>query len=240
MKVIENINIRKIDLQRPAVYVVATPIGNMEDITIRALKILFSVDMVICEEYKTGSKLLHTYEIKQELLELNEHNEQKYSSELALKIVSESLAVALISDAGTPLFADPGNSFIPVCYESGIRIIPVPGTSSIMAALMAAGINSNGFLYYGFLPANKNDRQQAIRKLPSTCDLVIMEAPYRLQQLLADLEKFLGSRRQAALCWQLTCPDEQIFLEDLGYLKAAAQGLGKGEFVLILRQKDQK
>lgn len=228
------------EIVRPAVYVVATPIGNADDITLRALKILSSVDLVICEERKVGSKLLRYWDIKQEMLELNEHNEQKDSQELAMKIITENLAAALISDAGTPLFADPGNRFIPECFERGIHIIPVPGASSIMAALMAAGVSSESFLYYGFLPANRQQRQQAIRRLPSIYDLVILEAPYRLPQLLEDLEKFLGSRRKAVLCWKLTYPEEQIIHGDLAYLKQMGANLGKGEFVLLLRAKDGK
>jgi len=239
MKITEILE-KETDLTRPAVYVVATPIGNADDITIRALKILGSVDLLICEERKIGARLMRSYGIKHEFIELNEHNEKEYSEELAMRIVSENLTVALISDAGTPLFADPGNKFIPICYQKGISVIPIPGASSLMAALMAAGISSPHFLYYGFLPANKQSRQQAIRRLPSSDDIIILEAPYRLKQLINDMEKYLGPKRQAVLCWKLTYPEELIIEGNLGYIKEATAEFGKGEFVLILRRKDRR
>ena len=229
-----------IELERPAIYVVATPIGDRDDITLRAINVLRSVDLVICEERKNGSRLLKGYGIRQELIEVNEHNEQKVSSELIMKIISENLAVAMISDAGTPLFADPGNRFIPESYRSGIRIIPVPGASSLMAAIMAAGISTGSFLYYGFLPANRQSRQEAIRKLPHNCDIVLLEAPYRLMQVLSDLKKHLGAGRKAVLAWRLTYSDEQLIETDLGNLVNIAENLGKGEFVLIIRQRDSR
>jgi len=228
---------KEIKLERPAIYVVATHIGNVDDITLRALKVLRAADVVICEERKVGSRLLKGYGIRQELIEVNEHNEKNVVSELVLKIISENLAVAMISDAGTPLFADPGNSLIPQAYQSGIRIVPVPGASSIMAALMAAGITTTRFLYYGFLPANRQSRQGAIRKLPNDTDIIILEAPYRLKQVLADLKKHLGSSRMAVLAWKLTYPQEQIIESDLSSLVEIAENLGKGEFVLIIRAR---
>lgn len=226
---------KNIEFERPAIYVVATPIGNPDDITLRALNVLSSADLVICEERKVGSRLLRRYDFKQEMLEVNEHNEKTIVNEIIHKIISENLAVAMISDAGTPLFADPGNKLIPQAYQSGIRIIPVPGASSIMAALMAAGITSSSFLYYGFLPANRHSRVGAIRQLPNDIDIIILEAPYRLNQVLADLKKHLGGKRQAVLAWKLTYPQEQIIESDLENLVKIAENLGKGEFVLILR-----
>ncbi|MCF7910904.1 MAG: 16S rRNA (cytidine(1402)-2'-O)-methyltransferase [Candidatus Cloacimonetes bacterium] len=234
---IENKNL---ELERPAIYVVATPIGDVNDITLRALKVLAAVDLVICEERKVGSRLLKGYDIRQELIEVNEHNEQNVVTELVLKIITENLAVAMISDAGTPLFADPGNKLIPQAYQSGIRIVPVPGASSIMAALMAAGVTTSSFLYYGFLPANRQSRQVAIRQLPNDTDIILLEAPYRLKQVLADLQKHLGSNRQAVLAWKLTYPQEQIIETDLGSLVQIAENLGKGEFVLILRARKRR
>ncbi|MDP8210781.1 MAG: SAM-dependent methyltransferase [Candidatus Stygibacter australis] len=117
---------KNIEFERPAIYVVATPIGNPYDITLRALNVLSSADLVICEERKVGSRLLRRYGFKQEILEVIEHNEKTIVNEIIHKIISENLAVALISDAGTPLFADPGNTLIPQAYQSGIRNIPRP------------------------------------------------------------------------------------------------------------------
>lgn len=223
------------ELERPAIYVVAVPIGNVEDITLRGLKVLRSVDMVFCEERKVGSRLLKLYGIKKELREVNEHNEKERYRELIHEIISENLSVALISDAGTPMFADPGNRLIPEAYNSGVRIIPVPGASSLMAALMSCGVKSEGFLYYGFLPANRQKRQQAIRRLPLDRDVILLEAPYRLKQITSDLHKHLGSKQQAVLAWRLTHADEEIIESDLGTIAKIASQKGKGEFVLILR-----
>lgn len=230
----------KMELARPAIYVVAVPIGNNDDITLRGLKVLRSADLVLCEERKVAARLLKSYDIFQELWEVNEHTEKDISSEVVHKIVSENLAVAMVSDAGTPLFADPGNNLIPRAYESGIRIVPVPGASSLLAAVMGAGIKSRGFLYYGFLPANKHERQQAIRRLPTNIDIILLEAPYRLKQVLTDLKKHLGNRRQAVLAWRLTCFDEEIIESDLGTLLQIAEHKGKGEFVLIIRGRKRR
>jgi len=233
MEILEN----EVVLERPAIYVVATPIGNIDDITLRALKVLKVSDVVICEEYRAGSRLLKSYGIENELLEINEHNEQQTSKELILKILGENLAVAMISDCGTPLFADPGNTFVPLAYQSGIRIIPVPGASSLLAAVMSAGLSSKGFFYYGFLPANRQERILAIRRLPDDVDIIFLEAPYRLKQVLSDLHKHSGGSRQAILCWKLTQPQEQLLAGSLGELLQMSENLGKGEFVLILRKK---
>lgn len=240
MEEIKEIRLESIELERPAIYVVATPVGNLYDITLRGLQVLRQVDLIICEERKVGARLMRSYGIKQEFVELNEHNEKEVSRDLSIKIVSENLSVALISDAGTPLFADPGNNFIPQCWQNGIKIIPVPGASSIMATLMSAGISSRSFLYYGFLPANRKARQQAIRHLPSEYDLIILEAPYRLKQLTTDLLKVLGKRREAVIAYKLTYPEEQIISGDLEFLSKVAEGLPKGEFVFLLRRRGKR
>ena len=137
-----------------ALYIVATPIGNPDDITLRALKVLQNVDIVICEEYKIGSKLLKRYNIKNKLIELNEHNEETQSEYILKEYLMKEKSVALISDAGAPLFADPGKKLVQLCHFYQFKVKPVPGASSIMAAIMGAG-NIDKFLYYGFLPLIK-------------------------------------------------------------------------------------
>lgn len=217
-------------------YVVATHIGNPDDITLRALKILKEVDLVICEEYKVGSRLLKSYDIKKPLELLNEHNEAEQTQAILNKLLMNETSVAMISDAGTPLFADPGNNLVWQCHQNGISVIPVPGASSIMAALMASGIKLKQFLYYGFLPANKEERRKAIKKLPNNYDIVFLETPYRLKQLLSDLKKILGQNRQAIIAYKLTQPQEKILWGNLKELVTMTQDLPKGEFVFILRK----
>ena len=174
----------------PILYVVATPIGNPDDITLRALKILKEVDLVICEEYKNGSRLLKKYGIKNSLIELNEHNEKEQSEYILKEILMEGKTAALISDAGAPLFADPGGNLVSMCHYYNIKVKPIPGASSLISALMGAG-NVKKFVYYGFLPANKIKRKEAIKKLPKNIDIILLETPYRLKQLLKDLIRII-------------------------------------------------
>ncbi len=217
-------------------YVVATPIGNPDDITLRALKILKDVDFVICEERKIGSKFLKKYDIKKSFELLNEHNEKEQTPNILSRLLENNESAALISDAGTPLFADPGNELVWQCHQNNIPVIPIPGVSSLMAALMVSGLKLDKFLYYGFLSANKDKRISEFRKLPKNIDIVFLEAPYRLKQLLRDMIKILGEKRQSIIVYKLTFPEEKIFWGSLKELSIMTDGLAKGEFVFILRK----
>lgn len=217
-------------------YVVATHIGNPDDITLRALKILKEVDFVICEEFKVGSRLLKSYDIKKPLELLNEHNETEQTQVILDRLIMNGETAAIISDAGTPLFADPGNNLVWHCHQNKINVVPIPGASSIMAALMVSGLKLEQFLYYGFLPANNDERKRAIKRLPNNYDLIFLETPYRLKQLLADMKKILGANRQAIIAYKLTQPNEKIFWGSLQELTLMTQELPKGEFVFILRK----
>ncbi len=221
---------------RSKLYVVATPIGNQDDITLRALNVLKEVDFVICEEYKPGSKLLRSYQIKKPLELLNEHNEKEQSKILLDRILMKGESAALISDAGTPLFADPGNTLVWQCHQNGIAVIPVPGASSIMAALMSCGLAADKFLYYGFLPANTEKRLAAIKKVPTHLNVIFLEAPYRLKPLLRDFRKVLEDQRQAIIAYKLTQPEERFFWGNLSELAVQTAELPKGEFVFILKK----
>ncbi|MCF7857964.1 MAG: 16S rRNA (cytidine(1402)-2'-O)-methyltransferase [Candidatus Cloacimonetes bacterium] len=218
-------------------YVVATHIGNPDDITLRALKVLKDVDFVICEERKVGSRLLKSYDLKKPLELLNEHNETEQTQVILNKFLMNETSAAMISDAGTPLFADPGNNLVWQCNQNGIKVVSVPGASSIMAALMISGLKLEQFLYYGFLPANKDQRKKAIRDLPANYDLIFLETPYRLKQLLRDLKAILGANRQAIIAYKLTQPKEKLFWGNLQELVTMTQDLPKGEFVFILKKK---
>ncbi|MDY6915771.1 MAG: 16S rRNA (cytidine(1402)-2'-O)-methyltransferase [Candidatus Cloacimonadota bacterium] len=218
-------------------YVVAIPIGNKKDITQRALEVLNKVDFVICEERKVGSRLLKGYDIEKPLELLNEHNEEEQTHNVLEKIKIHQQTAALISDAGTPLFADPGNKLVKICHEAGIKVVSVPGVSSLMAALMISGLSLEKFIYYGFLPANREARKLALKKLPHNFDIFFLEAPYRLKQLLRDMKKVLGSNREAIIAYKLTYPQEKLFWGTLAELTTMTQDLPKGEFVFILKKK---
>ncbi|HHE37923.1 MAG TPA: 16S rRNA (cytidine(1402)-2'-O)-methyltransferase [Candidatus Cloacimonetes bacterium] len=217
-------------------FVVATPIGNPDDITFRALKILKEVDFVIFEEHKVGSRFLKKYGIEKPFELLNEHNEKDQTQNILTRLLENQESAALISDAGTPLFADPGNELVWQCHQNNIPVIPIPGVSSLMTALMGSGLKLNKFLYYGFLPANKDKRLSELKKLPRNIDLIFLEAPYRLKQLLRDTIKILGEKRQAIIAYKLTYPEEKFFWGNLKELSIMTDGLAKGEFVCILRK----
>lgn len=221
-------------------YIVATPIGNKEDITLRALRILKSVDFVICEERKEGSKLLKMYDLENTLECLNEHNEKEMTPFLLEKMLLHNQTAALISDAGTPLFADPGNRLVRECHNNNVPVVPVPGSSSIMAALMMSGLENEQFLYYGFLPANKMERIKTLKALPLQVNIVFLEAPYRLKPFLRDMISVLSGKREAIIAYKLTQPEEKFFWGNLRELQTMTENLPKGEFVFILKEQDGK
>ena len=221
-------------------FVVATPIGNPDDITLRALQILKEVDFVICEEYKAGSRALKKYDITKPLELLNEHNEKEQSHRILQILLMEGKSAALISDAGTPLFADPGNNLVWQCHQNGIQVVPVPGASSIMAALMVVGLAADKFLYYGFLPANKEKRLEALKKIPTHLNVILLETPYRLKPILRDMIRVLEPQRQAVIAYKLTQPQEKIFWGNLKELSQMTEELPKGEFVFILKKLESR
>ena len=229
------------DLQ-PGLYVVATDIGHPGDITLRALSVLNGVDLVICEERRAGTSVLKRYGISKPVELLNEHNEKTQTKNLLERFFSGKLRAALITDSGTPLFADPGSKLVEQCHHYRIPVIPIPGPSSLMAALMSAGRESQEFTFYGFLPANKEERISELRRLKmfSANDLVFLEAPYRLEAFLRDMQMVLGKGRRGVISYKLTQPEERIFTGDLQELQARTRDLPKGEFVFILLAEEKK
>lgn len=219
-------------------YVVATPIGNIADISIRAIKVLSSVDFVICEETKFAGRLLRALGIKKELVPMNEHNEKEQANLLLKRLLYEGESAALISDAGTPVFADPGAQLVWQCLQNNIKVSPLPGASSIMGALMATGLQLKNFLFLGFLPANTEKRIEELKKIRNIkkYDIVLLDTPYRLKPLLRDMALILGPKRQVTLSYKLTMPEEKILWGTLEEMQLMAEGLPKGEFVLILKK----
>ena len=219
-------------------FLVATPIGNYDDITLRALEILKSVDFIICEEYKIAQRFLAHYKIKNELISLNEHNEKDVINEILLKL-SEGSSAALISDCGTPLFSDPGHLLVDVCISQKIDIIPVPGANSLLPALTGSGFDIEKFYYYGWLSAKKNLRRKQLLDLKKRKEaIVILDTPYRLRRLLADIVNFFGKNIPVVLAYELTTKNEKYYRDSAQEVLNIAEKVKlKGEFVLIVNNR---
>jgi 16S rRNA (cytidine1402-2'-O)-methyltransferase len=221
--------------------VVSVPIGNMGDITLRAIEALKNADTILCEDLKPARRLLHDLQIDKPLLPLNEHTEADATSE-AMTLLRSGKNLALISDAGTPLVADPGQRLVRQAIEEGIEVSPVPGASSILAALVVSGFRSDRFYFAGMLPREKLGRKNAARRLAAREEtIVLLEAPYRISQLLDDLVYGFGNDRRAALAMDISMPKERVArgtllaLRDL--FKPASPTMRnpfKGEFVVVI------
>lgn len=216
-------------------YLVSTPIGNYEDITLRALKVLKEVDFIICEEFKEARRLLSHYGIEKELVSLNEHNESEEANEILLKIL-DGKSAALISDAGTPLFSDPGHLLVELCISQKIDVVAVPGANSLLPALTGSGLDFEKFYYYGWLSPKKDERRKELSRLKGVREvIVLLDTPYRLKSLLADVVKILGKNVNTVLAFDLTMKTEKFYRgtsEEI--LKIAEKENLKGEFVLII------
>jgi len=223
---------------KPKLYIVSTPIGNYEDITLRALNILKEVDFIICEEFKEARRLLSKYSIEKELFSLNEHNEEESSREI-LKKIKEGKSAALISDCGTPLFSDPGTQLVQMCIDAKIDVVPIPGASSIMSALVGSGFKLDKFYFAGWLSPKSEIRKKELLRLKNVREIIVlMETPYRLKAILADISKIFGEKTNLVVAFDLTLPNEQFFRGTAAYiLKIAEEKNLKGEFVLLINNK---
>jgi 16S rRNA (cytidine1402-2'-O)-methyltransferase len=215
-------------------FIVATPIGNYQDITLRALDVLRTVDAVICEELRLGSTLLKKTGISNKpLLTLNEHNEDEQTGEILLRL-HRGETLSLISDCGTPGFEDPGARLVQEALQQGIQVIPLPGPSSLMAAISISPIPLKEFLFAGFLPRKDEERISKLKRLQALkIHLVLMDTPYRLRKLLEEVESIFGKHRQATLALDVSLPGELILYADLSEIRQRVQSR-KGEFVLII------
>ena len=219
----------------PTLYITPTPIGNYEDITLRALRVLKEVDFIICEELKPANRLLAHFNIKKELVSLNEHNEEETAQEIANRILLGKSA-ALISDAGTPLFSDPGHLLIDYCISYKIKIIPLPGANSLLPALISSGLDISKFYYFGWLSPKTEIRKKELNGLKKINELiVIMETPYRLKRLLSDIIENFSPNQKIILAYKLTMPEEYIFRTTAANVQKEVEKKNmKGEFVLLL------
>lgn len=218
-------------------YVVATPIGNLQDITLRALEILKSVDIVAAEDTRHSAILLGHFGIQAKLTALHEHNERSAGEKLVAQLQAGK-SVALISDAGTPAISDPGAILVNIALAAGIKVVPIPGANAAVAALSASGLLMPRFLFIGFLPAKSAHRRQVLQSLADVpVTLVFYEAPHRVLESVADLAAVLGGERQITLARELTKTFESIYQCPLGEATAwlqADSNRQRGEFVLLV------
>lgn len=221
-----------------ALYVVATPIGNLDDISLRALQILTSADAIAAEDTRVTSRLLAHYQITaKRLMTLHQHNERK-AAEAILDLLAQDRSVALVSDAGTPAVSDPGALLVAEVIQAGYRVIPIPGANAAIAAVSAAGWPAPHFLFYGFLPSKSEARRKALQTLETLpYALLFYEAPHRIQACVDDLCHVLGGGRHVVLARELTKLFETIhyctLAEAADWLNANPDQL-RGEFVVMV------
>lgn len=218
-----------------ALYLVATPIGNLEDVTRRALRVLGEADVVACEDTRRTRGLLEHFGIRARTVSYHEHNERERAEELA-RLIEGGAAVALVSDAGTPGVNDPGYRLVRVCAERGLRVVPVPGPTALVAAVTASGLPTDEFYFGGFLPARAHARREKLASVKTLrATLVFYETPHRVAHALADAREVLGERR-AAVARELTKVHEEFVRGSLSELLQhfSAEGAARGEMVLVI------
>jgi 16S rRNA (cytidine1402-2'-O)-methyltransferase len=215
-------------------YIVATPIGNLEDITLRALRVLKEVDVVAAEDTRHTQILLSHYDIHTPLTSYHEHNEKTKSQEL-VKRLAQGQNIALVSDAGTPAISDPGFRLVVQAIRAGVRIIPIPGASALVAVLTASGLPTDRFVFEAFLPAKKRQRRERLQTLrDETRTLIFYEAPHRLKDALDDIHELLGNR-EAVLAREVSKVHEEFLRGPVSELvRALGSGEIRGEVTLII------
>ncbi len=215
-------------------YLVATPIGNLEDITYRAVRTLTEVDLVAAEDTRHSRKLLQHYDVQASLVSYHEHNKAARLDELLGAL--ESGDVALITDAGTPGLSDPGYDLVRAAWSAGHRVSPIPGPAAPIAALVSSGLPTDRFLYLGYLPRRKKERGRLLEsRARDPWTLIAFEVPHRLQDALQDIERVLGSERQAAVCRELTKVHEEILRGTVGDLRRRFDEVeARGEVTIVI------
>lgn len=223
-------------------YVVATPIGNLGDITDRARRILSEVDLIAAEDTRHTGKLLAHLNIRTRLVTYHDHNELSASRSIVEQLKAGE-NIALVSDAGTPLIADPGFRLVRLATDEGIEVVPIPGPSALITALSVAGLPSDRFTFYGFLPAKHKALMDLLNDLTGeTGTLIFYETPHRIVKTIAALELVFGAERHLVLARELTKTFEQIVRKPIGEIKRqieAEEIVIKGEFVLLLQGQDE-
>jgi 16S rRNA (cytidine1402-2'-O)-methyltransferase len=219
-------------------YLVGTPIGNLEDITLRALRILKEADQIACEDTRHTQKLLTHYDIHKPLVSYHEHNEMTRAPELIVAL-EEGAKIALVSDAGMPLVSDPGHRLVSLCVRHRIPVVPVPGPSALLAALGASGLPTGEFLFVGFLPARTGERRRALERLRiEDRTIILYEAPHRIAETVAEARAILGDR-QACLAREVTKLHEEFRRGRLSELEVSLEERpARGEITLLIAPGD--
>jgi 16S rRNA (cytidine1402-2'-O)-methyltransferase len=220
----------------PTLYLVATPIGNLEDITLRAIRVLKEVDVIACEDTRQTQKLLNHYGITTRTISYHEHNEMTRAAEL-VREMQEGASVALVTDAGMPGISDPGFRLISLAIRHDLPVVPIPGASAFLAALVASGLPTDSFRFSGFLPAKRGERRaalEAIRNSPRT--QVLYEAPHRIVETLSDVSEILGDDRHVVIAREVTKLHEEFLRGRTGKILAALKARDgvKGEITLLI------
>ena len=210
----------------PGLYLVATPIGNLEDITLRALRVLKGVDRIACEDTRQTQKLLNHFDISTPTVSYHEHNEQARTAEL-IALLQQGGRVAVVSDAGTPAFSDPGLEVVKAAVAAGVPVIPIPGANAALSALVASGMDTDRFLYAGFLAAKPGARRTELEALAAKAGgltVVLYEAPHRILETLADVEAVWGEQARVVVARELTKLHEEFLRGTAGGSPACVVG----------------
>ena len=230
-------------IEKGVLYVVATPIGNLEDFSPRAINTLKEVDLIAAEDTRHSKPLLRHFGIKTPLIAMHEHNERE-AMHAILERLQDNHSIALISDAGTPLISDPGFPLVRECHQLGIRVCPIPGASAAICAISAAGLPSDRFLFEGFLPRTQAARRERLQSLKHEhCTLVFYESNHRVRESLQDMASIVGADRPALLARELTKLHETLIsapLDDLLQQVEADPMQRKGEIVLLVAGAEKK
>lgn len=214
-------------------YIVATPIGNLEDITIRAIRTLKEVDIIAAEDTRHTLKLLNHLEIKKPLISYHRHNEEIKTDELINKLL-EGKNIALVSDAGTPVISDPGEEIVKTAIQNKIKVIPIPGPCALITALIASGMNAKEFAFIGFLPMNKKNRKEKLSEIEQENKTIILyEAPHKLLSTLQDLKSVIGNRK-IVLAKELTKIHETYITGTVNEILETIK-TPKGEYVIVIQ-----
>ena len=229
-------------LPGPALYLVGTPIGNLEDITLRAVRVLKEVDVIACEDTRQTQKLLNHYAIATRTTSYHEHNEMTRSAEL-VKEMQEGASVALVTDAGMPGISDPGYRLIALAIRHHLPVVPIPGASAFLAALVASGLPTDSFRFSGFLPAKRGERRaalEAVKNSPRT--QVFYEAPHRVVEALEDVCEVLGSARHVVVAREVTKLHEEFLRGRAGEVleNLKARETVKGEITLLIGKAEEE
>lgn len=221
-------------------YLCATPIGNLEDITLRCIRVLGEADIIAAEDTRHTIKLLNHFKIRKPLISYHEHNKLVKGTEI-LEHLRAGKNIALVSDAGMPAISDPGEELVRLCIDNDVKIIPIPGPSASLTALIVSGFSTRRFCFEGFLPSNKKERRERLQKLESeTRTIILYEAPHRLLDTLSDIKEQLGNRR-ISVSREITKKFEETVRADIGeVISTFKEKTIKGEFVLTIEGINEK